>query len=78
MNKVSYALDWPVDEGPGDAAGEQLFAQLTSEQQHVFRGVYYHGKSIETIAKSENKPEDLIRKTLKEAFDIIRNSCGHK
>ena len=74
MNKVSYALD----EGPVDAADGQLFAQLTREQQHVFRGVYYYGKSIEAIAEIENKPEDLIRKTLKEAFDIIRNSCGHK
>lgn len=74
MNKASCALD----QGLADAADGQLFAQLTSEQRHVFRGVYYHGKSIETIAEIENKPEDLIRKTLKEAFDIIRNSCGHK
>jgi len=46
--------------------------QLTDEQKVVFCDVYYHGKSTAAISTELNKPEDVIRKTLKEAFAIMR------
>jgi len=48
---------------------------FTAEQHLVFHDVYYYGKSIEVISRELNKPEDSIRKTLKEAFAIMRRSC---
>lgn len=48
--------------------------QLNNEQRQVFCDVYYHGKMIPVISKELNKTEDSIRKTLKEAFAIMRKS----
>lgn len=48
--------------------------QLTGEQRQVFSDVYYNGKTIADISRSLNKTEDLTRKTLKEAFAIMRKS----
>lgn len=48
--------------------------QLTNEQRQVFCDVYYHGKMIPVISRELNKTEDSIRKTLKEAFAIMRKS----
>jgi len=45
---------------------------LTDEQKVVFCSVYYQGKSTTAISIELNKPEDVIRKTLKEAFAIMR------
>ncbi|MBB5440037.1 hypothetical protein HDC92_003735 [Pedobacter sp. AK017] len=60
-----------------NSASNKCFTKLSTEQRHVLKEVYYKGRLIQTLAKNENKPEDLIRKTLKEAFDQIRNTCGH-
>jgi hypothetical protein len=46
--------------------------QMTNEQQVVFYSVYYNHKTITQVAAELNKPEELIRKTLREAFAIIR------
>lgn len=64
-------------EGTGIANGldNKYTEHFTAEQHLVFHDVYYHGKSIEVISKELNKPEDSIRKTLKEAFAIMRRSC---
>lgn len=51
--------------------------QLNHEQRQVFCDVYYHGKMIPVISKELNKTEDSIRKTLKEAFAIMRQSGGN-
>ena len=48
---------------------------FTDEQHHIFYSVYYYGKSVEAISKELNKTEESIRKTLKEAFAIMRKSC---
>lgn len=48
--------------------------QLNPEQRRVFCDVYYHGKMIPVISRELNKTEDSIRKTLKEAFAIMRRS----
>jgi len=47
---------------------------MTSEQKDVFCGIYHYGKSISQLAVELNKTEDFVRKTLKEAFVIIRNA----
>lgn len=51
---------------------------LNDEQKQVFCDIYYRGKDIAVISVELNKTEDLIRKTLKEAFAIIRKSGENK
>jgi hypothetical protein len=51
--------------------------QMTDLQQQVFYSVYYHGKSITAISAEQNETEDLIRRTLKEAFAIMKKSGGN-
>ncbi|RAJ32966.1 RNA polymerase sigma factor [Pedobacter cryoconitis] len=53
----------------------QYTDHFTEEQHHIFYNVYYYGKSVEAISKELNKTEESIRKTLKEAFAIMRKSC---
>jgi len=53
---------------------EPYFGQLTKEQKHIFSSVYYYGKTIAAISIDLDKTEDSIRKTLKEAFAIMRKS----
>ena|ERR1700761_4394968 len=47
---------------------------MTDEQKHIFCNVYYYGKPITVLSQQLNKPETAIKKTLTEAFAIIRNS----
>jgi len=49
---------------------------MTPDQQTVFCGMHYHGKSVNILALELNKSGDEIRKILKESFTIIRNSNG--
>jgi len=48
---------------------------LNDEQIKVFHDVYYLGKTTNTISLELNKPEVSIRKTLKEAFAVIKKGC---
>lgn len=57
--------------------GNRHLEKLNYEQRKVFCDVYYHTKKITEIAKELNKTEDTIRKTLKEAFAIIKNDSGN-
>lgn len=56
----------------------KYLSQMTPEQQHVFCGLHYHGKSTAMLAAELGKPENDIRKILKESFTLIRTSNGHK
>lgn len=47
--------------------------RLTEIQRMVFCGVYHHGETISSLATALNTTEDLTRKTLKEAFLIMRS-----
>jgi len=58
-------------------AKNKYLSQMTPEQQHVFCGLHYHGKSIAALAIEMRKPEDDIRKILKESFTLIRKANGH-
>jgi hypothetical protein len=50
---------------------------MDDEQRNVFCAIYYHGKNTADLAKQLNKSELIIRKTLKEAFAIIRQGREH-
>ena len=47
--------------------------RLNELQRSVFCGVYHHGKTISALSTALNTTEDLTRKTLKEAFLIMRS-----
>jgi DNA-directed RNA polymerase specialized sigma24 family protein len=47
---------------------------MTTDQQHVFCGIYWHGKTVAKLAEELGKAEDAVRKLLKECFTIIRSS----
>jgi len=53
--------------------GNKQLEKLNHEQRIVFCEIYYNRKKIAEIAMELNKTEDSIRKTLKEAFAIMRN-----
>lgn len=48
--------------------------KMTGEQKLVFCNIYYSKKTTAQVAAEINKPEELIKKLLKEAFTIIRTS----
>ena len=47
---------------------------MTHEQKEVFCGVYHYGKTINQLAIELHTNENLIRKTLKETFAIIKKT----
>lgn len=53
--------------------GNKFIAIMSAEQQHVFCGMHYHGKSIAALASELAKPQEEVRKILKASFLIIRN-----
>lgn len=55
-------------------SNDQHLAALSAEQKGVFLDIYYHGKSVGLLAAELNRTEEFIRKTLKEAFAILRKS----
>jgi hypothetical protein len=54
--------------------GNKFIEMMGHEQQLVFCGVHYHGKTTAKLAAELNKPEDTIRQLLRESFTIIRNN----
>ena len=50
----------------------KFLALMTYDQKQVFCNVYYCGKSTAQLSIELNKPEDLIRIALKQAFIIIK------
>ncbi|WP_371416343.1 sigma factor-like helix-turn-helix DNA-binding protein [Pedobacter sp. L105] len=54
--------------------GSKCVEQLTDDQKKVFYDVYYRGRTIAVISAELNETEDLIRKTLKEAFTIMKKN----
>lgn len=53
--------------------GNKHLDRLSHEQRIIFCEIYYNRKKVAEIAIELNKTEDSIRKTLKEAFAIMRN-----
>lgn len=54
--------------------GNKFIDLMDQEQQLVFCGVHYHGKTTAALATELNKPEDTIRQLLRESFTIIRKN----
>jgi uncharacterized protein YktB (UPF0637 family) len=48
--------------------------KMTDEQRFVFCSIYYSKKTTAQLSKEINKPGELIKTLLKEAFSIIRES----
>ncbi|SDE28340.1 hypothetical protein SAMN05216464_10591 [Mucilaginibacter pineti] len=61
----------PVSE---EKSNNKYTAKMNREQQIVFCGVHWQGKTIARLATELNKPDEAIRKILKECFTIIRSS----
>ncbi|WP_461452068.1 sigma-70 RNA polymerase sigma factor region 4 domain-containing protein [Mucilaginibacter sp.] len=47
---------------------------MTHEQKEVFCGIYHYGKTVTKLSKELNIAEDTVRRTLKEAFAIIKQA----
>jgi DNA-directed RNA polymerase specialized sigma24 family protein len=47
---------------------------MNPDQQQVFCGIHYHGKTAAQIAAELNKTEDAVRELLRESFHIIRSN----
>ncbi len=82
QNKLGHLPDFNKSDKEAMVSGPEGYGvhnkypdHFTAEQKHIFYGVYYYGKSIAAISEELNKTEDSIRKTLKEAFAIMRESC---
>lgn len=50
----------------------KFLSVMTKEQRLIFCSVHYHGKSIYVLAAEMNMPEEVIKKTLLQAFATIR------
>ncbi|WEK20866.1 MAG: sigma-70 family RNA polymerase sigma factor [Candidatus Pedobacter colombiensis] len=50
---------------------------LNDEQRKIFCDSYYYGKTIAAISIELNQPEVSIRKSLREAFAIIKTGSGN-
>jgi hypothetical protein len=53
---------------------DRYLAGLSAQQKYIFLDIYYHGKTVAMLATELEKTEEFIRKTLKEAFVILRKS----
>jgi hypothetical protein len=53
--------------------GNKFVELMNNEQQQVFCGVHYSGKTTAKLATELGKTEYAIRQLLKESFTIIRN-----
>jgi hypothetical protein len=53
-------------------SGNKYLGMMNNEQKYVFYHVYYHGRSTAELSYILNKPEEQVRKDLKEAFTILR------
>ena len=54
--------------------GNKFIDLMDQEQQLVFCGVHYHGKTTANLAAELNITEDAIRQLLRESFTIIRKN----
>ena len=52
--------------------GNNMYNGMTDEQKQVFYETYYGGKKITQVAAQLNKSEESVKKTLMEAFTILR------
>jgi DNA-directed RNA polymerase specialized sigma24 family protein len=70
VNDCAVADQKPAVSNPNN----KYISLMTTEQQLVFCGVYWHGKTISKLAAELEKTEDAVKRVLKECFTTIRNS----
>jgi DNA-directed RNA polymerase specialized sigma24 family protein len=77
--KLADFFENTEDQNTRDAVQNNVFIvknkfikEMTPDQQLVFCGAHWHGKTISKIAAEMKKPEDAVRILLKECFTIIR------
>ncbi len=54
------------------ALGRKMYEDMSDLQRQVFYETYYNCRTVSELAAKLNQTEDVIRKTLKEAFLILR------
>jgi DNA-directed RNA polymerase specialized sigma24 family protein len=54
------------------SSNNRFLGMMTEEQREVFYNMYYNGKSATELSIALNKPVETIRKSLKEAFLILK------
>ncbi len=54
------------------AFGRKMYEEMSDLQREVFYESYYNGKKVTELAAKLDQSEELILKTLKEAFLILR------
>ena len=52
--------------------GNNMYNGMNDEQKQVFYETYYGGKKVTQVAAQLNKSEESVKKTLMEAFTILR------
>ena len=72
--KLVSFFESSAEPAPPKKSNNKYIAQMNREQQIVFYGVHLQGKTITRLATELNKPDEAIRKILKECFTIIRSS----
>jgi hypothetical protein len=76
ISKVGNFVAQADDSNKKNLQGNTFTDMMSHEQQLVFCGIHYHGKSTAALAIELNKPEATIRQLLKDSFTIIRNTCN--
>jgi hypothetical protein len=74
ISTVGDCADQLGDTDKKNLQGNKFTDMMSHEQQLVFCGIHYHGKSTAALAIELNKPEATIRQLLKDSFTIIRNT----
>ena len=54
------------------ALGRKMYEEMSNLQRQVFYETYYNCKMVSELADKLNQTEEVIRKTLKDAFLILR------
>lgn len=72
ISTLEYCTDRNEIEAKKSITGNKFINLMNREQQLVFCGIHYHGKTIATLATELNKSEHTVKVLLRESFIIIR------
>lgn len=77
FDDAAAGCESPVTAISSNHTPNKYLDRMTEQQKLVFCNFYYHKKSTAQLSKELNTPEDVIRKALREAFNIIKASHGN-
>lgn len=73
LKKHLLAIDKPLEKDIMIShSGNKYLALMSNEQKYVFYHVYYHGRTTAELSYVLDKPEEQVKRYLKEAFTILR------